>query len=190
MFGLISRRERREIAELEEYITRLRAERDKARAERDTAVYNRQQIGRQLAEADAANKRLAGRNSVLQERLEQREDYTEAAYVVQVEKRLDRLARGTARWMAALWAERAESIRLARQAGEADRRVLNLVREVAEIRDARRHIDGGSPRPLPPSAELIRARAQTQDLEQRLADMTIANRQCTCQRPLAKDGGA
>ncbi|WP_158073017.1 hypothetical protein, partial [Streptomyces kebangsaanensis] len=122
MFGLISRRERREIAELEEYITRLRAERDKARAERDTAVYNRQQIGRQLAEADAANKRLAGRNSVLQERLEQREDYTEAAYVVQVEKRLDRLARGTARWMAALWAERAESIRLARQAGEADRR--------------------------------------------------------------------
>lgn len=60
--SLFGRRERREIAELEEYVDRLRAERDTARAGQATAEFNREQILRQLAEADAANRRLHGRN--------------------------------------------------------------------------------------------------------------------------------
>ncbi|MER5213663.1 hypothetical protein ABT063_24605 [Streptomyces sp. NPDC002838] len=46
----------------------------KAREERGTAVVNRQQISRQLAEADAANQRLVGRNRRLRELLEHQRD--------------------------------------------------------------------------------------------------------------------
>lgn len=175
--SLFGRRERREIAELKARLERLRAERDTARQERDTATYNRSQVLRQLAETDAANRRLNGHNRALLERLKQREDYAEAEYAVQLERRLERLTRGTARWMAALWAERTESARLARQLDRADRRVRDLT---YEIRSAGRHVDGGSVRPLTPSQELQQARAHARALEERLAELQAINMRCTC----------
>lgn len=178
MLGLTTtRRLHREITDLKARINQLRAERDTARQERDTAAYTRAQVLRQLAEADAANRRLAGRNAELTRRLEQHDDYAEAAYAMELERRLERLARGTARWMAALWAERTESSRLARQLDRADRRVRDLT---YEIRGVGRHVDGGSVRPLTPSQELQRARAHARALEERLAELQAINMRCTC----------
>ncbi|MFB7461232.1 hypothetical protein [Streptomyces sp. NPDC056188] len=62
--------------------------------------------------------------------------------------------------------------------------------ELAEVRDARRPIDAGSPGPLTPPEELARAREHARALERRLAEMTTANHGCACQNPMAKDAAS
>lgn len=84
---------------------RLRDERDDAYKARDTAVFNRAQVLRQLAEADAANKRLAGRNLELAVRLSAYAE-SDPEYLAGLEKRLDRIRRATARYLTALWEAR------------------------------------------------------------------------------------
>jgi hypothetical protein len=83
----------------------------KAREERDTAVYNRQQIARQLAEADAANRRLAGRNVELGVRLSAYAE-SDPEYLTALEKRLDRALKACARWMDIAWTEGRRADRL------------------------------------------------------------------------------
>lgn len=176
MFGLVTRRRYlRDLAAERAETRRVKQVKDNFWQERDAALAAARTAARQFAEADAANKRLAGRNRALQERLEQRQDYAEAEYAVQLERRLYRLTKGTARWMAALWAERAESTKLARQVDEGNRRILVLLHDLTEARNAHKAIDGASPRPLSPSAELARALAHNRALETRLASLQAAN---------------
>lgn len=80
---------------------RLRDERDDAYEARNIAVFNRTQVLRQLAEADAANRRLAGRNLELGVRLAA---YAEAdpEYLDALEKRLARALRAVVRYRAGL----------------------------------------------------------------------------------------
>ncbi|MGW1158459.1 hypothetical protein ACWD5Q_06700 [Streptomyces sp. NPDC002513] len=154
---------------------------DDTRDERDAFRESATTTARQFAEADAAVKRLTGRVQRLQSLLHRNDDQADAAYVAQLERRVQRLASGTARWMTALWAERAESLKLARQIDQA-RSALTLLRtELQEERDARRPIEGGTGRPAAtPPAELLQARAHARALEERLAELTAANHAFTC----------
>lgn len=115
MFGLTThRRSNDKISELLDENIRLRAERDAARAERDTAKFNRQQMFRQFAEADAANRRLHGRNLELCMRLS---DYAESDpdYLAGLEERLACALRACARYLAAYWVEKRRADRLQRR---------------------------------------------------------------------------
>jgi chromosome segregation ATPase len=120
--SLFGRRERREIRELNAYVDRLREQRDKALAERDTATYNREQIIRQFADADAdadaANRRLMGRNLELGRRLSV---LTEAdpEYAATLERRVARLLKVIARLYAVSRAERLRADRLQRRLDDA-----------------------------------------------------------------------
>lgn len=104
---------------------RLRAELDAAKAETDrqrrraetaegdlkTAVYNRKQTLRQNAQMDAANRRLAGRNLELGNRISK---LTEAdpEYTAQLERRVARLLKVAARLYAGGHAEKLRADRL------------------------------------------------------------------------------
>lgn len=80
---------------------RLRDERDDAYKARDTAVFNRTQVLRQLAEADAANRRLAGRNLELAVRLSAYAE-SDPEYLASLEKRLARALRAVVRYRTGL----------------------------------------------------------------------------------------
>ncbi|MYR60038.1 hypothetical protein GTY54_28675 [Streptomyces sp. SID625] len=52
---------------------------------------------------------------------------------------------------------------------------LTAARQVADVADARRPVDGGTCWPVQPSAELLRTRAQVRALEARLAELQAAS---------------
>lgn len=119
MFGLVSRRwHNAELAAARAVSDRLRAHRDEALAERDTATYNREQTLRQFADADATNRRLLGRNLELGRRLSA---YAEAdpEYAAQLERRVDRLQKVIARLYAGRSAEQARADHLQQRLDEA-----------------------------------------------------------------------
>ncbi|MGX1116353.1 chromosome segregation ATPase [Streptomyces ambofaciens] len=70
MFGLMTRRRHDdETAQLRDVVRKLRGERDQFREERDAFRAAAQTGARQFAQADADNRRLAGRNKALGERI-------------------------------------------------------------------------------------------------------------------------
>lgn len=83
----------------------------KAREQADTAHFNRQQVLMQNASLDAANRRLAGRNLELGQRISK---LTEAdpEYAASLEGRLARALRACTRYRAALTAETRRADRL------------------------------------------------------------------------------
>lgn len=85
--------------------SRLREQRDTARNDEETARFNRERILRQLAAADAANRRLSGRNLELGARLAQ---YAEAdpEYAASLEARLKRALRAAVRYRSDLREEK------------------------------------------------------------------------------------
>ncbi|MGA5604046.1 hypothetical protein ACPCUF_23925 [Streptomyces griseoincarnatus] len=85
--SLFGRRERREIAELEEYVDRLRAERDAARRERDAFRHAGRLAASKFAEADAANRRLEARNLELGRRVTALAE-SDPEYAAQIEQQL------------------------------------------------------------------------------------------------------
>ncbi|MDX3575927.1 hypothetical protein [Streptomyces sp. FL07-04A] len=84
---------------------RLREQRDTARNDEETARFNRERILHQLAAADAANRRLSGRNLELGARLAQ---YAEAdpEYAASLEARLKRALRAAVRYRSDLREEK------------------------------------------------------------------------------------
>jgi chromosome segregation ATPase len=98
-------RHERDMAGLRAEIERLRKQRDDALSGQSTAVFNREQVIRQLAEADAANRRLHGRNLELGQRLT---SLTEAdpEYTAVLDRRVARLKTVGARVLAAYGRER------------------------------------------------------------------------------------
>ncbi|MEV6504857.1 hypothetical protein AB0M61_01890 [Streptomyces sp. NPDC051642] len=118
-FPFVSRRRAAgDLADARVEADRLRTQRDKALAERDTATYNRAQVLRQLADADATNRRLMGRNLELGRRLSA---LTEAdpEYAAQLERRVDRLRKVAARLYAGGRAEKARADHLQQRLDQA-----------------------------------------------------------------------
>lgn len=106
MFGLTTtRRLRAELAAAHAETDRQRRRAERAEDAKNTAVYNREQILRQLAEATAANRRLHGRNLELGKR---NSALTEAdpEYAGRLEQRVARLVKAVARVGAIAVAER------------------------------------------------------------------------------------
>jgi hypothetical protein len=98
---LVSRaRYERDMSDLRAEAERLRGERDKALAAEATAVYNREQILHQLASADAANRRLYGRNVELGDRITALAK-AHPEYTAQLDRRVARLKTVGTRLLAA-----------------------------------------------------------------------------------------
>lgn len=129
-----------------------RAEADRLRTERDTALKQRDAFksaastsARQFAEADAANTRLAGRNQKLARRLEQPAS-ADTEYVTQLEQRFD----------------------------QAHRQLKEMADQLAAAQSEPR-IEGGHARTTPLTIQLRQARDHARALEQRLAELQAAN---------------
>ncbi|MFC8423997.1 hypothetical protein ACFUN7_24485 [Streptomyces sp. NPDC057236] len=102
MFGLTTtRRLRAELAAARAEATRQRERAEAAKDRAATAEFNREQILRQLGEADAANRRLDGRNRELSERLAKHAE-ADPEYAAQLERRVARLQK-TGRRVLAAW---------------------------------------------------------------------------------------
>jgi chromosome segregation ATPase len=101
----VSRRKyERDMADMRDQREQLRAQRDMAARDRDAYQAAARTAARQFAEADAANKRLYGRNRTLNERLEASRDAlgVDSEYVGQLEQRLARALRACTRYRAEL----------------------------------------------------------------------------------------
>ncbi|MER8158118.1 hypothetical protein [Streptomyces sp. NPDC094472] len=91
---------KRRIADLEAREQRLIDDLDDARRERDTERFNNGIITRQFCEADAANKRLHGRNVHLTEQLGKAREAANDGALDEMGRRLDRALRACARYRA------------------------------------------------------------------------------------------
>lgn len=119
MFGLTTtRRLAREVAAQKAETDRQRRRAETAENHAATAVFNRKQVIRQLAEADATNRRLHGRieelgrrNSLLTE--------ADPDYAAQLERSVARLRTAGKRVIAAWWAESKRADRLQQRLDDA-----------------------------------------------------------------------
>lgn len=101
MFGLVTRRRYEEdLAAAKAEANRQRERAETAEGRTATAEYNREQILHQLAGADAANRRLHGRNLELGQRISKLTD-ADPEYTADLERRVGRLRRVVARVLAA-----------------------------------------------------------------------------------------
>jgi len=119
MFGLITRRRYEEELAAAKAETGRQRERAQAAVNRaTTAEFNRGQMLRQLADADAANQRLQGRNRALGQRLDQ---HTESAPadVAHLKSRVDRLRRIVSRLLEERRQEQHRADRLQRRLDDA-----------------------------------------------------------------------
>jgi chromosome segregation ATPase len=142
MFGLTTTRRLRAVqtaARSEQERLRIRAERAEKRAR--TAEFNREQILRQLAEADATNRRLHGRNLELGRQVSALAE-SDLEYAAQLEQRVARLKRVGKRIVAA-WA------REQRRADQLQERLDDAVGLSTTIIDSGRWQPGYKPAPTP-----------------------------------------
>ncbi|MEU8723563.1 hypothetical protein [Streptomyces antimycoticus] len=141
---------KRRIADLEAREQRLIDDLDDARRERDTERFNNGIITRQFCEADAANKRLHGRNVHLTEQLGKAREAANDGALDEMGRRLDRALHACARYRAEAAEDRAAAMTAhqrmkdaldaadrARVAGRSD-----LVRQLGLSEDARRSLAG------------------------------------------------
>lgn len=110
---------KRRIADLEARERRLIDDLDDARRERDTERFNNGIVTRQFCEADAANKRLHGRNVHLTEQLERAREAAQDGALDEMGARLDRALRACARYRAEAAEDRAAAMTAHRQMKEA-----------------------------------------------------------------------
>jgi hypothetical protein len=119
MFGLITRRRYEEELAAAKAETGRQRERAQAAVNRaTTAEFNRGQMLRQLADADAANQRLQGRNRVLDERLAQRAE-SAPKDAARLQRRVDRLRRIVSRLLEERRQEQHRADRLQRRLDDA-----------------------------------------------------------------------
>jgi len=105
MWFVTRRRHEAELADAKAEADRLRTDRDATVSKLATAVYNREQVLRQNAEKDAANRRLHGRNLELGRRLSQLRE-ADPEYAAHLEQRVARLRQVGERILAAYAAEK------------------------------------------------------------------------------------
>ncbi|MFD8254972.1 hypothetical protein [Streptomyces werraensis] len=146
MFGFTTTRRLRAVqtaARSEQERLRIRAERAESRAK--TAEYNREQLLRQLAEADAANRRLHGRVEELGRRVSVLAE-SDLEYAAQLERRKTSLEKAGHRILAA-WA------REQRRADHLQQRLDDAVGLTSKgIQDSSRWQPGYKPAPKPEAA--------------------------------------
>lgn len=186
MFGIVTRRRYlRDLAAERAETRRVKQVKDEFWQQRDEAMAAARTAAEKFVEADAANRRLDGRNRELSRRLE---DSTEGVYVAQLENRIRALAKGTGRWMLAVWS-RDRRIGILQQQLAVTRtnlvasqaRVAELLVELtkAEAQIDPRPIHGGARYPQP-SNELRAAKAHAAALDRRLSQVTEINARCKC----------
>lgn len=120
MWFISSRRHREELAAARAETARLRGERDEALKQRKTAVFNREQILRQLAGEEAANVRLHGRILELGRRNSELTE-SDPEYAAQLERRVARLRKVIARLYAGGHAEKLRADHLQKRLDDAAR---------------------------------------------------------------------
>lgn len=186
MFGLMTRRRHDdETAQIRDVVRKLHGERDEARKERDAFQSAARTAAEKYVVADATNRRLAGRNRELTRRLE---DTVEGAYVTQLETRLQALAKGTGRWMLAVWSRDRRISILQKQLVTTRTNLVASQARVAELHEQLRKAEAAAdPRPIhggarypQPSNELRAARAHAAALDRRLSQVTEINARCKC----------
>jgi chromosome segregation ATPase len=111
MWFVTARRHDDELAAAKSEIRRQRERAEAAEERARTAEFNREQILRQLAEADAANRRLHDRNLELGRRVTALAE-SDMDYAAQLERRVARLKKVGKRIVAAWWRERRRAERL------------------------------------------------------------------------------
>ena len=195
MFGFSSRRLRAELSATQAEAARLRADLEAAQQRAEEAEFHRQRAVCALAAADAANRRLHGRNKRLAERLADLE-HPDAAQMTALTERLERALRGAGRHLEAYWQQRDVARQLEQQArqttalvkglnerlGKTERRAAEAdaeLRALAAYRGEPR-IEGGQFRPQTASEEVRRWRDQAAQLDERLREMTEINARCRC----------
>ncbi|WP_200309091.1 hypothetical protein [Streptomyces adelaidensis] len=182
MFGFVSRRRHNaEVAALNADRDRLRDRAEKAEQAAETAKRNCGQAIRQFVEADATNRRLAGRNAELTRRLD---DGTDAEYTARLEARVDRLTKAAGRYLNAFWTARreeravaavavrarADQERLAERLKASEERARLAVQGLRPDEWESRPVDGAARvRRDEPSVELRRALDRCAELDERLA---------------------
>lgn len=120
MWFISGRRHREELAAARAETARLRGERDEALKQRKTAVFNREQILRQLAGEEAANVRLHGRILELGRRNSELTE-SDPEYAAQLERRVARLLKVGARLYAGGHAEKLRADHLQKRLDDAAR---------------------------------------------------------------------
>ena len=179
---------------------RIRGERDQFGKDRDAFRYTAENAAHQLASADAANRRLHDRNVELGRRLARCAE-ADPDYAAALEQRVDRLKKVGARILTAYGSKSAEVTGLAARVDEGNTKVENLRKQLFAWEARARAVDpeqawlsrpvDGAPAVRDESVEarVRREKDLNRDLAARLAEMTVANQKCTCQRPLAETGG-
>lgn len=186
MFGLITRRRYlRDLAAERAETRRVKQVKDSFWRQRDEAMAAARTAAEKFVEADATNRRLAGRNVELTRRLE---DTTEGVYVAQLETRLRALAKGTGRWMLAVWSRDRRIGILQQQLTVTRTNLVASQARVAELHEELRKAEAAAdPRPPEGGArrpgrrdDLRAARDHAAALDRRLSEVTAANANCTC----------
>jgi uncharacterized protein (DUF3084 family) len=167
---------------------RIRGERNQFKQDRDTARHNREQALRQLAEAGATNRRVHERNLELGRRISKLTE-SDPEYAAQLERRLHRMAKAAARYLAASWKAHAENVdlafRLARVSTEATDLTQRVLAAEERARTAKlradvegRPVDGASAATAVESrlrAELARSEKARGALEEHCRVLQAAN---------------
>ena len=143
----------------------------------------RRRLARWLAEADATNRRLAGRNLELGVRLS---DYAESDpdYLASLERRIACLQKGVARYLPALWQSRAEVASLTDLAVQANKQLDRTEERVRAAREEGRReartvsADEREKAPLDgaaSSARLKRAEERCRALDARITELQASH---------------
>jgi hypothetical protein len=176
MFGFTTtRRLNAELAAAKAETNRQRDRADKFEKRADTAVFNRQQIARQLVQADADNRRLAGRNLELG-RLVSALRESDPEHAAALERRITRLRKVGARILTAYGKEKERADHLATTASPEDIEAWEARAKAHDTwltpRDLEaRPVDGASARPTHPATDLRRALERCRELERRLTQV-------------------
>lgn len=155
---------------------RIRGERNQFAKDRDAHRYTAETAARKFADADADNRRLAGRNLELGKRISQLAE-ADPEYAAALERRITRLRTVGARILTAYTAEKQRADRLSSYLDDGDLKAIKTWEKRAEAHDAwtpnadleKRPIDGAGARPTHPAVELRRAQERCRSLEARLA---------------------
>lgn len=177
MFGITTtRRLRAEVAAFKAETDRQRRRAEAAVSRAITAEFNRGQMLQQLADADADNRRLAGRDLELGRRISQLAE-ADPEYAASLERRVARLRAVGARILAAYTVEKQRADRLSSYLDDGDLKAIKTWEKRVETHDAwtpnadleKRPVDGAGARPMHPAIELRRALERCRALEARLA---------------------
>ncbi|MER5750682.1 hypothetical protein [Streptomyces sp. NPDC002088] len=191
MWFVSRRRHNAELAAARAETGRLRSERDQLIEERDAFKYTAESVSEKYTDTALVNERLTedltkARRLLNADLLPSADVYRKGLAVAldaSLERGWDDLLADAARINRIAAQRAAEIAGLNTHLNRARADLVELSGELADGREARRPIDGGSSKPRTESDELRQAKAHARDLAAQLATITTANLRCTCRRP-------